>query len=80
MGTQQKSELRKKGREYQPGGKNLLQKIFERHFSDFVKVYEDADRYGTRNAVMIISDRLAVKVSIFARHAVRKEQYLWQNI
>ena len=48
MGTQQKSELRKKGREYQPGGKNLLQKIFERHFSDFVRVYENdyADRYG----------------------------------
>jgi len=48
VGTQQKSELKKKDREYQPGGINLLQKIFERHFSDFVRVYEDdyADRYG----------------------------------
>ncbi len=46
MGTQRKSELRKKGCEYQPRGISLLQVIFERHFSDFVRVYEDAARYG----------------------------------
>ena len=48
MGTQRTPVLRKKNREYQPGGISLLQEIFQRHFSDFVRVYEDdyADRYG----------------------------------
>ncbi|MDC7226409.1 MAG: hypothetical protein PQJ61_06565 [Spirochaetales bacterium] len=48
MGTQQKSELRKKNREFQPRGINLLQEIFARHLSDFVRVYGDdyAARYG----------------------------------
>jgi len=33
---------------YIPRGRNNLQTVFERHFSDFVRVYEDdyADRYG----------------------------------
>jgi len=48
VGIQLRSELRKKSCEYQPRGINLLQEIFERHFSDFVRVYEHdyADRYG----------------------------------
>ena len=48
MGTQRTPVLRKKDREYQPRGINLLQEIFERHFSDFITAYEDdyTDRYG----------------------------------